>query len=225
MKHCDKCDVDVESNLKNCPLCGAYLRIDDGDKSKNKNAYREVNSTGRSRYIMLRLLLFVSLLASIVCLVVDVTTNGTLMWSMHLVVAIVGTWLVLLKPMFAHTPLRVQIVWDMAVAVLVIFYAEYYAKSTNHWAFHLALPIVFMAGLGAYAVLMVLDMRHWTAYAMTATPLAIMALIPIFISLGVFGEIRWAWYVVTGIALIMLVSFFIFGKQSYVAELRKRLHF
>ena len=225
MRHCDKCNVDVESNLKNCPLCGAYLQNDNGEKTKNKYAYREVIDKTRSRQIFLKLLIFASIIASVVCLIVDILTSDKLTWSIHLVTAIIGTWLVVLKPIFAHTKVRIQLVLDMVIAAVIVFYAEYFAKTTNNWAFHLGLPIVFMATLGLFGLMMIIDNKRWRQYAMTVTPIAFLAIIPLFISLGVFKMIGWAWYVTTGIAVIMLVSFFVFGKQGYISELKMKLHF
>ena len=225
MKHCEKCNIDVESNLSNCPLCGAYIGGSTSLNDKNNNAYREDIRTMRSRRILLKIAGFVSILASIVCLIVDMSVNGKLIWSMHLVTAIVGAWLVVLCPIFWRIPMRKQLAIDMLVGIAVVFYAEYFAHTTSHWGFHLGLPIVLMSTLSLYALMMIIDHRRWRDYAMTVTPISVLAIIPIFISLGVFHEIRWAWYVTTGIAAIMIVSFFIFGKRGYIEELKKRLHF
>ena len=226
MRHCDKCNVDVESALKNCPLCGAYLQNDDGEKTKNIYAYREVSDRARSRRLVLKLLLFASLIAGVVCLIVDIVSNGKLLWAMHLVVALVGFWLAIGWPIFGHVPIRKQLVTDMVVAVLLVFYTlafdDIHDKS---WGFQLGMPIVLMSTMGLYVLMMIIDNKRWRQYAMTATPIAFFSIIMIFVSLGVFKSPSWAWYVTTGIAVIMWISFFIFGKRGYIQELKMKLHF
>ena len=57
MRYCEKCKVNVESNLKNCPLCGAYLKSDDGAKPNNIHAYPNIRDMRRSRRILLKLMI------------------------------------------------------------------------------------------------------------------------------------------------------------------------
>lgn len=225
MKHCDKCNIDVESNLNNCPLCGAYLKADEGIRTENRHAYPDVKYRARSRRIFFKLFVFASIIAGLVCLVVDYAVNKKITWSLHLVVALLGYWVTLGRSMFFRLPLRRQLVADFVVAVLIVFYAEHFAGSTNHWAFHLGMPIAFMAVFGAFLVMCVLDNRHWRLYAMSVTPICVISVIPIIVSIIVFKDINWAWYIATGMGISTIISFVLFGKQGYVTELKKRLHF
>ena len=225
MRYCEKCKVNVESNLKNCPLCGAYLKSDDGAKPNNIHAYPNIRDMRRSRRILLKLMIYVTIIASFACVAVDLGVNKRFVWSHHLLFAFACFWASIARTLFFSLPVRRQLFWATAVAIAVVFYAEYFSGSTSGWGFSLALPIVFMSSIAAFVIAMCIDFRRWRMYAMTVTPIAVIDFLMMFLYLIIVKDINWAWYVASGLGFVLIASFVIFGKGDYFDELKRRLHF
>lgn len=227
MKYCKKCGVDVAENLENCPLCGAYL-TSDGDKKETSQVDPHDYPTlavKRSRKIFFKICVFLSLLAVVVCAVVNISVSGTITWALHVFFAFALLWVTVGRTVFQRMNVRKHIAWDSLAVVALCFYLEYFTNTSDkHWAFQLAAPIVVLTIATVHEILF---FAHWSNrgnYEMALTKLAILSAICIGISWWWLKDCGWGWYVCTARGIIDILAMAIFARKSYFNELKMRLH-
>lgn len=228
MKHCKKCDVDVDDSLVNCPLCGAFLteedRTDQNDDAARRHEYPALK-VQRSRKIFFKISVFLSILAMVVCAVVDLAVNNKISWSVHVFFAFALLWATVGRTIFQRMNVRKHIAWDSIAIVALCFYIEHFTDTAHlHWAFRLAAPILVLTAATVHEILFFANWRNRGNYEMALTKLAVLSAICIGISWLWLKECGWGWYVCTARGIVDVFALAIFARKSYFTELKMRLH-
>ena len=78
MSKCNNCDVIIMDKTDVCPLCHQVLS---GDKSGTYNMYPDVKDTSRKYRMAENLILFLSVVITLVSLTVDYMIDGEMGWK------------------------------------------------------------------------------------------------------------------------------------------------
>ena len=96
MSKCNNCNVIIMDKTDVCPLCHQVLS---GDKSGTYNMYPDVKDTSRKYRMAENLILFLSVVITLVSLTVDYMIDGEMGWSL----------IVLLGMFYANVTMRLAI--------------------------------------------------------------------------------------------------------------------
>ena len=71
MKHCDRCDVDIADNIKNCPLCGRDISAESDDELESFVCYPDNKIWFSKRNTVLNTSFLIILIGVIVSIVTE----------------------------------------------------------------------------------------------------------------------------------------------------------
>lgn len=217
---CRRCGVEIEG-ASNCPLCGAHI----GDESAHtKFGYPEIDDKNAKQRFW-QWSLFISLMAIAVSIVVDLTVNRTLSWSIHVIFGLVLPWLCVARPLLLKFNLRKCLSWGFVGVIALLFYLNgWINRFSEPWAFWLGAPVAVLVWQSALEILCIVQKDDIADYEMSLTKLCIYSLIFIGISFAWLKQCTWGWYVCAGRGAIDIVALCIFARHKYFGELKRRLH-
>lgn len=218
MKHCNHCDVKIETNQTTCPLCGAALEGQGGEE------VYPVVVTHQKYHFIKRLLLFLSVASAAVCVLINFLTTPDFWWWMIVVTVMVYAWSVVL-----HTRRRggniggkilMQVVCGSVLAVLLDMEIGWQGWSANY-----VLPAIFSIGIVVIVIWVLCNRTNWASYVLYQVTLAILGFIPLVLY---FLEVSQVFLFSAIPAVMAFLSFLIlafFGDRTIKNEFRRRLRF
>ena len=94
MKHCKKCNIDVNTEGHVCPICNDVLVEKKGDNVNKPNGYPQLINKHRFPFVV-KLFAFLSIIASIICAFVNYKTfnsEAPSYWSIIVIAGILYCW-------------------------------------------------------------------------------------------------------------------------------------
>ncbi len=167
MKYCPKCNVNVHSQLNNCPLCGSYLDPrNDNDKCEIYKSQDKLVSYPilkeqkevpffKSRFNVLLLAVLVFLI------VVDLLQDNLLTWSLYTTVGIIFVLACVMLPINRKLKLVTQIRIDTFVlTAMAIFLELVVCKWQFKWfVVEFVLPWLYVAGIALVDFLLIFSKK------------------------------------------------------------------
>jgi hypothetical protein len=225
MKHCDKCNVEVRSNRKYCPLCHQSLQGD------NVESFQEVFP----EFIQLRrevlpftkkILTTLSIVAIVVLLSVDFLEADGRFFSFIPIGAILYFWLVVRYGVLTrqNVAFRIAFLTTILILVLNLFDQNYTVIEHRGWALNYFTPLALLACNVAILVIIWIKRINFRDYLFYLMTILIFSIIPLI--LAFFRVITIAWPALSAFSaaiLILLVIIFFFPKHIK-DEIKKRFH-
>ena len=123
MKYCNKCDCNINTNEKYCPLCQAKL------EGKSNSVYPTLS--GRRIDFILRIILFFSIVAIFLCGYIDYMVNNQFTYSIFVLLGVV-TFYILIRYIFksVHKDLLSVLYNIMLMIIVLLFIWFWFTKSS-----------------------------------------------------------------------------------------------
>lgn len=149
MCRCEFCQVEIEENKSNCPLCGKCVN----DKAENQNTYYpQYACVLDKRDPTIKVLEKLLLLSLLICFVVDLFFAHTISWSLYVFIGGFLAWVLILRPIkkqFSFAQILTGITfWLTAFMIFLELYTH-----TWGWGVMYAIPCMWL-GFGLLAGLM-----------------------------------------------------------------------
>ena len=219
--NCRRCGVKVDSNLHNCPLCGAFVNE---ENTPSIYEYPQVNQKDK-RSIFIKICAFLSVIALAVNVAIDVAVNRRLSWSIHVLFGLALVWIAVGRPAIKGFNIRKFFAWIFASAIALLFYINAWVdKLFTPWAFTLGAPIVVLVWATALEIMLFAHKAGRADYQIALTKLFAFSILCVIISLIAFKKCEWGWLVCTARGFVDVLSLSFFAKDAYFSELKKRLH-
>jgi len=139
MNHCDKCNVNVETGIHHCPLCGRS--VDDTPKAIKVTRYPDYAEFYKHRLHVTTSLSRILIVLTLASVIVDLIFSFGSFWSTYV---IAGAFLVLvgiLLPIRYRMSFSMQVKFQIFGLSAVILIAEIFTKSFG-WGVGYVLPFV-----------------------------------------------------------------------------------
>lgn len=175
--------------------------------------------------IAIKIMVVVSLLASIICLIINLCTTKKLWWSLIVIAGIIYSWITVSYSLHRNVNIASSVmVQSIAVSLLTIC-IDYIIGYTG-WAINLAIPIIISIANITLFVLTIVSTHKYYRYVVYQLIIFALSLIPLFLQMWGSGIIFWPIFTIisSGITVFtFLISAILCGK-SMVEELNRRLH-
>lgn len=220
MSKCNNCNVIIMDKTDVCPLCHQVLS---GDKSGTYNMYPDVKDTSRKYRMAENLILFLSVVITLVSLTVDYMIDGEMGWSL----------IVLLGMFYANATMRLAIAGksgyrfkmiSMVVSAIAVLWGIDYLTGNRGWALSIVFPSAIVLVDIGILILMVVNSRNWQSYMMLQIFTILLSIIPLVL-IGA-GIIKWKYMalIAMGISLFIFLGTLIIGDKRARNELKRRFH-
>ena len=158
-RKCDKCNVQVSSDLANCPLCGKYLLNDSKHEKVIENKYSfpkyEMKEIIRAKWVNIIRILF--WLVGSICVLINLIWKTTPYYFPYVVTALVMIMSVFVVPFSKkRNYLKTITKSSVIIALFLIFidaYDYYMFKTEFGWALCYTVPFLLSAVVLAAAII------------------------------------------------------------------------
>ena len=227
-RHCNRCNVDVVDEAIECPLCHEVLDLDDEDKVENISdmvsrsaTYPDVTVSLKIMKLVIRIVIFASVIAGITVLLVNYLSFNGVYWSLIVIAGLVYGNLTLLYSFRDRKSIQRIIQVQMLAAIVLLQILDYLLGSKG-WSFSYALPILFVGVDVGMVVLMIVGIDGWQTYIMTEIVTFILSIV-IFV-MRLCGLVKGSFFMIIAIAVtgIILLGTVLFGQKMVENELKRR---
>ena len=221
MKHCKPCDIFVDSPLTRCPLC--YMQLTPHNDNPEPASYPDLKSSAVRYNLMLRIFLFLSLTAGIVCLTVNLLANHQYWWSLIVIANILYMWIALGTALKKNLRIGLNIIIQvLSLSALVVLIGS--LLDFSKIVFNYVLPGVFMCAMITISIIVIVRRIDIQSFILYFVLMALLGFIPISLMAFDLVTVLWPSLVSALYAGLSLCSLFIFADNATKMELKKRLH-
>lgn len=222
MKRCVKCNIEVDTVRKTCPLC---LSVLENDGKTYEKKYPTPKTVPQKRSIVLRILAFFSIVGIITCVIINIMTykKGSTLWSVIVTFNIGYFWL-LIKSTFkkeGNIPIRLVI---QTIAISLLLYVIDLLSGYSSWSINYAIPFITMASLISILIISVGSKSRYINNFLHILTAIFLAFIPFILWLVKLATILWPSLSAAGLSLITIIGMIVFGDKDTKEEIKKRFH-
>lgn len=140
MSKCEFCQVEIEDNKINCPLCGKCVSAD----AENENMfYPKYSRVFDKREPTVKVLEKLLLLSVIICGVVDLLFAHTISWSLYVFIGAFLGWVLVLRPIKKQFNLAQILTCVVFWLTMFMLFLELYT-ATWGWGVRYAIPCMWL---------------------------------------------------------------------------------
>jgi hypothetical protein len=230
MKYCRKCALSVNTSYGYCPLCSSQLTnsrdgetVQEAEAAAPKDVYPR--SDGEIKYnFVLRLLLFISVVAASTCLLINLMLYDGVLWSLLVAGGIGFFWAAVVYPVTVRKNIGHHITVD-AIAACVFFVVAQFVVGTKGWSLDYVVPFLFIAATTFISLVILIKRMKWREYALYQFITIILGVLPVISVVAGLVTTAWPSIVSAFYSFITLLGMFVFADKKYKNELIKRFHF
>lgn len=217
MKYCPHCKVSVTGRGAHCPLCQGEL-----SGEGTPPAFPALTPV-RTHKFFLRLLVFLSIAAALICVLINYIIPTNVFWAFFVVAGIACIWLSVGVALRKRRDLLKNISWQAFLLSMLSILWDVCTR-WRAWSVNFVVPCIFLTTMlltPLLARIMRLPRRSYLVY---------------FCLVGGFGLIPAAFLLTglvtvplpsllsVGVSLVSLVALGVFGGPVILEELRRRFH-
>lgn len=230
MNKCKHCNIIIIDETDVCPLCHSVLDEMTGEEMQNidtlvgKGApYPNVKKRMKILHFVMRLILFLFILAEIGLIIINYYTTPNFWWSGISGAAMIYTYVSMVYWINHDAGYAAKIGLQLSITIGLLFGIDYFTGMAG-WSLKWAIPGVVLFGDAVVFFLMMLNRKHWYSYTF------LLLLIAIF-DIGIIGlyfagriESLVLPVICAGVTGVYLLGTIIFGEKEFKREIKRRFH-
>lgn len=228
MKHCDKCNVDVKTNFKYCPLCHQVLSGED-DPAFSEIYPECIPSRREILPLTKKIMLFVTTVSIATLFLVNLLTKQTVdtWWSLIPIGGILYFWLVLRYGILSRQNVAFKLAFLTTLLILILNLIDQSFGEIDYrgWAIEYVTPLALLAcNLAISSIIWIKRINHrdYIVYLLTILVFSLVPLLLVWI--GVIAKNTWPSIAAFVAAMFILLVIIFFFPKSIKEEIRKRFH-
>lgn len=220
MKTCYKCNVKINTNVEECPLCHNILE----EKNKGENIFPTIESKYQLREILEKIFKLLAISSVFISIFLNYVISKEISWSLFVVAGITSFFITLnitlktrknfMKLLFAEFNIILfsSILWDIFTG----FYK---------WSLNYVLPLTCISYIVAIFIMRIFFKYYIKDYVFYIVTSCLIGLSPIILLIFNVVTVRWISYISVCISIFVIALMYVFNKKSLQKELERRLHF
>jgi hypothetical protein len=230
MNKCENCNVIVYDDTSVCPLCHSVLEEVEKEELQDFSMFLEhgapypnVRRTVEIMHFVMKLILFLFIVAEVGLFVVNWYVVPNFWWSGISGIAMVYIYLSMVYWIHHDAGYAAKIGLQISLTILLLGGIDYFTGMTG-WSIQWAIPGVILFGDAIVFFLMMLNRQYWYSYTF------LLLIIAVF-SVGIIG-LYFAGKIASivlpvisaGVTGVYLLGTIIFGDREFTRELKRRFH-
>lgn len=220
MKHCNACNVNVDSPVSRCPLC--YTTLSSIDNIPEPNAYPDLSLQVEAYNLLLRILIFASITLIVSSITINILTPWKFPWSLILTASIVYIWVAIGTTIRRRHKkgfnLMIQVI-NLSVLLLVLALIFDF----KFLLFNIIYPALFISATISFNVIAIVRREEIKDFILYYLIVALFGFIPVILIPFKLVVIKWPAIVCAVYSVLSIISVFIFATRTTKNELKKRL--
>jgi len=231
MKHCVKCNVDVDTKRMTCPLCRDVL-VEVNNELFHEEPYVGFALKKEKFHMARKIFLFLSFMACTICAVVNFLTYKGTFWSLVVVVGILYLWVLVKGTIISRRNIALKLVLQSLAIGLILLSVQLLTPSV-HWLIPYALPFVMIGTIFSVTLLIFIKTMRYKDYMLYLASVALVGIMPLILSFikvakpfFILNEklVLWPSIASAIYAFFTIIGMFVFGDRATKDEFKKRFH-
>ena len=220
MKYCSKCQMKVQNQLNNCPLCGQSLESVEFEIERD---YPEQFAKKR-RFSIRKFIIFLAMVIISFSFISGIVQD--FQWNWVLIIT-ASTLYVTISAILGSRVKRnigpnilTQVIGISALSIIIDYFLGY-----SGWSLDIIFPLDLMAGTTIITVMILLNPKRFTdlvIYQLMFGLMGIVILAMIYFQVIIFRQIA---IIGSYYTIITCVGLFFFADRQMIHELKKKFHY
>ena len=223
MKHCNSCNIDVNTELNYCPLC--FNSIEETEKENKPNLYtvsQKKPTENINKHITRKVFLLISLAAILITATINYFTKGS-PWAVLVFASIVYLWIFVKHTIMSHRHIFEKITLHF-LGLLGILLASNYISGGGLWFLDYVLPSLFVIVLVMLNMMLFINKkRRMWEISFLIIELIVLIISIVFINIGVCSSTI-LYKISMLLAILCIAGIVIMDGKNLLQELRKNMH-
>ena len=219
MRYCDKCDVNVADEIKNCPLCGRDISVD-GQTEEKFVCYPDNKIWNSKRNAVIHFLFLFATICTVVSIIVEALIFHRFQYNWYVVTGFAIFTLDVIMPIKFRWSFS-NVSWLVGVSIcLYVLFLELFIGSSG-WGHNYVIPL-FILFMSLYSTF-IMTLRNYYQGMEFVICLIIFAGLgtAIFIFNYVSKNVIWPSLVAFLVSVVCLIFFVIFKHKKVKQALKK----
>jgi hypothetical protein len=228
MKFCTNCGVELDDDMKFCPLCGKVT----GLTRESNETYQADNSPSdiimlhrkesrRNYWELSGIILFSGI---VVCAIVDLVIGKGFSWSRYAITAMVAAWIIFSLMLLAFKKYYLIIPGLLVTILSMLFLFDLFSGNLN-WFFQLGLPITVAVFVFISIVVVLRKVARFKGFNILAFSFLALSgfciVIEVFIDKYLYDIVNLRWSIIVAVSLLPISLVLLF--MHYRMHRGKRL--
>lgn len=224
MKYCNKCDVIVENETVNCPLCHQKLIKKKGLGKEEKDfPIQNPIKEGVTKLIM-RILIFLFFILIGINIVLNMVFSFTFIWAPYLIVLLFYAYLLIQTALKSYKNIGTIVLVNVFMLSILSIILDVFL-GVSRWSINYFIPMVILAGIIALVIFVTIKPINFLEYFIYMLMIAVFgASLLIFMGVGLV-TIKAPSIITAFISFMVIIGMFMFGDKSAKNEFTRRFHF
>lgn len=219
MKNCYKCNVSVKTSLDECPLCHNTL----DNKKKVDDVFPLIPTLYTKHKLLLRIMLFLSVFGSAVCLVINYLVVSKVRWSLFVVAGITSFWATFITGINKRKNFIKMLFAEVIVIILFSLVWDYFTGWLR-WSITFVLPFLCIAYIVVIIFARIFLKHRLKEYIIYIYLNCLIGLLPLIFLLRNVVNIRWPSILSIIFSVFSILVLAIFNRRQVKDELTRRFH-
>lgn len=224
MKACNECHVNIETGGEFCPLCGAALQPATTNAiTPPPNPYPDLGGRTAQYNVLLRVFIFLSLLAVGASVLVNLLVPVGFWWCLIVIAGVAWLWLAI-PPMLRRGANYAKRAVFLAIFTSLLVVALDFIIGWQGWSVTYAVPGLFCGGTFAIGMMVIFNRTSWAQYVFYQVLMGVFGFVPLLLYfLGISQSLVMV-LITAGLSLASLLVTVVFGDRSLKHDFKRRFH-
>lgn len=220
MKYCSKCQMKVQNQLNNCPLCGQLLESGEFEIERD---YPEQFAKKR-RFSIRKSIIFLAMMIISFSFISGIFQD--FQWNWVFIITAATLYLTISAILGSRVKRNIgpniltQVIGISALSIIIDYFLGY-----SGWSLEIIFPLGLMAGTTIITVMILLNSKRFTdlvIYQLMFGLMGIVILAMIYFQVILFRQIA---IIGSYYTIITCVGLFFFADRQMIHELKKKFHY
>lgn len=220
MKYCSKCQMKVQNQLNNCPLCGQSLESVEFEIERD---YPE-QFTKKRRFSIRKFIIFLAMVIISFSFISGIFQD--FQWNWVFIITAATLYLTISAILGSRVKRNIgpniltQVIGISALSIIIDYFLGY-----SGWSLEIIFPLGLMAGTTIITVMILLNSKRFTdlvIYQLMFGLMGIVILAMIYFQVILFRQIA---IIGSYYTIITCVGLFFFADRQMIHELKKKFHY
>ncbi|MCR4787789.1 MAG: hypothetical protein K5888_04310 [Lachnospiraceae bacterium] len=230
MNRCPQCNITLYHNEEVCPLCSCVTaEVSKEEETRLSTLFGErsfyPNTRKRQRILrfVLKLVLFIFVVAEIIMVTINYMTHVSYPWSLITGLSLIYIYLFLAYWVTYDSGFAAKVGFQLMITMLFLLGIDY-ANGMHGWSLQWAIPGIILLGDGIVFFLMILNKSRWQSYLLLLLLMAICSLTILGLYFAGKIEMFLMPLICSGVSCLSSFGAILFGGKTAEHELKRRIH-
>lgn len=219
MKKCYKCNVNINSAGTTCPLCNSTIE----EEVIEENVFPVIPSMYTKNALFFKLLLFASILGSIICTVINYIVSNKISWSLFVTAGIVSFWVTFITGIKKRNHFM-KLLFSEVILVMIASILWDYFTGWHLWSLTYVIPFLSIAYISTLFFLRIFIKNVFKDYIIYIYINSLIGIIPLYFIFKDVVTNNWPSIFCVLFSFCSILSLAIFNHKQMKNEIERRLH-